>query len=87
MGSDSKVKYRGLHHSNESTRLKVLEELHRLKEKRLSTPFPFCELNCPFLTICSDNCTSECILSHLISLNTESPIDLEDERLIRIQWD
>lgn len=86
MDSDSKVKYRGLHHSNVSSRLKLLEELHRLKEKLSSTPFPFCELDCPFLTSCLDTCTSECILSLLMSLNTESPRDLGDDWMIRVQW-
>ncbi|MHA2215635.1 MAG: hypothetical protein ACXADW_12190 [Candidatus Hodarchaeales archaeon] len=78
--------YKGSHLNNVSSRLKVLEELHRLKEKLSSTPFPFCELDCPFLTVCLDSCTSECILSQLISLNTESPRDLEDERMTRVQW-
>ena len=78
--------YKGSHHSNESSRLIVLEELHRLKEKLSSTPFPFCELDCPFLTICLDICTSECILSLLMSLNSETPRDLGDDRIIRVQW-
>ncbi|MCK4849386.1 MAG: hypothetical protein KAT16_10185 [Candidatus Heimdallarchaeota archaeon] len=86
MGSDSKVEYRGINNSHGSSRAIVLEELHRLKEKLNSTPFPFCELTCPWLTICLDISTSECILSLLLNVNSENPKELGEEGFIRIQW-
>ena len=86
MGSYSKVEYRGINNSHGSIRAIVLEELHRLKEKLNTTPFPFCELNCPWLTICLDNSTSECILSLLLNVNSENPKELGEEGRIRIQW-
>lgn len=86
MDSDSKAKYRGLFQRNASSRLLVLEELQRLKEKMCQTPFPFCEVDCPWLTICLDITASECILSLLLSLSSEKTGDIDDEKLIRIQW-
>ena len=66
MGSDSKVEYKGIHHTNVSSRVIVLEELHRLKEKLSSTPFPFCELDCPWLCLCRIIIPPGCILNDLI---------------------
>ena len=86
MDSDSKVKNRGIQHSNESSRLIVLEELHRLKENLTSTPFPYCELDCPWLTVCLEIHTSECIISLLLSLNAENYRESEDNRILRVQW-
>ena len=86
MGSDSKVEYRGINHENASCRAIVLEELHLLKEKLNTTPFPFCELDCPWLTICLDISSSECILSFLLKVNSENPRDIGGKRVIRIQW-
>ncbi len=86
MDSDSKVEYRGINHSNVSCRAIVLDELHRLREKLNSTPFPFCELDCPWLTICLVISTSECILSLLLGVNTENSRVMGEKRIIRIQW-
>ena len=86
MDSDSEVKYRGKQHINESSKLRVLEELHQLKEKLFATPFPYCELDCPWLNVCIDIDTSECILSLLLNLNTENYRDLGDSVAFRIQW-
>ena len=86
MGSDSKVEYKGIHHSNGSSRVLVLEELHRLKEKLSSTPFPFCELDCPWLSICSEISTSECILSLLFDVKTENYKEIGEKNTNRIQW-
>ena len=86
MGSDSKVEYKGIHHNNGSSRVLVLEELHRLKEKLSSTPFPFCELDCPWLSICFKISTSECILSLLLDVKTENYKEIGEESTNRIQW-
>jgi hypothetical protein len=87
MGSDSKVEYRGIDHNNGYCRAIVLEELHRLKEKLNATPFPFCELDCPWLTFCLEKFASDCVLSLLMSLNSENPREIDDEGFIRIKWD
>ena len=86
MGSDSKVEYRGIHQNNGSSRAIVLEELHRLKEKLVATPFPFCELDCPWLAICLDISTSECILSILLKVNTENHRETGEHGTIQVNW-
>jgi len=86
MGSDSKVEYKGIHHSNGSSRAIFLRELHHLKEKLASTPFPFCELDCPWLTICLEISTSECILSLLWDMNNEYSEEIAEGNINQIQW-
>ena len=72
MGSDSKLKYNEGFQYKVSSRAMVLRELHQLKEKMQMPPFPFCELDCPWLRFCCKNPVSECILSLLISINSEN---------------
>ncbi len=86
MGSDSKVETRGIDHSKVSSRAIVLRELHNLKEKLNSTPFPFCELDCTWLSICLKNNVSECILSILISAGNEIIEENQEEMISRVQW-
>jgi len=86
MGSDSKVEYKGIRLSNRSSRALFLRELNHLKEKLCLTPFPFCELDCPWLTICLEISTSECILSLLWDVNNEYYEEIEEERINRIHW-
>ena len=86
MGSDSKDETRGMQYHKASCRDIVLRELHNLKEKLNSTPFPFCELNCSWLAICRENNGSECILSILIGASKELQGENEEEITSPVQW-
>ncbi len=52
-----------------SIRQILLSELHKVKERMISTPQPYCELDCPWLIFCRKFHLPGCILSDLIESN------------------
>ncbi len=66
MDSDSIFPPTKKHKSGISTRTQLLLELQKAKERTLSTPQPYCELDCPWLVYCRKFQLSGCILSDLI---------------------
>jgi len=70
MDSDSFSIQRGKLNTGISTRQLLLSELKKTKERMiLSTPHPYCELDCPWLFLCGKFQLSGCILSDLIDSN------------------
>jgi hypothetical protein len=54
------------HKSGISIRTRLLFELQKVKERIITTPQPYCELDCPWLVFCRKFHLSGCILSDLI---------------------
>jgi len=69
MNSDSFSFQRGNLNTGISTRQLLLSELKKAKQRMISTPHPFCELDCPWLIFCLKFQLSGCILSDLIDSN------------------
>jgi len=69
MNSDSFSFQRGNLNTGISTRQLLLSELKKAKQRMISTPHPFCELDCPWLIFCRKFQLSGCILSDLIDSN------------------
>jgi hypothetical protein len=70
-----------------SIRQTLLSEIQRAKERMISTPQPFCELDCPWLIFCKKFQLSGCILSDLIESNLLRNITfnstVKEENIIR----
>lgn len=76
MDSDSIFLPTKKHKSGISTRMQLLFELQKAKERIISTPQPYCELDCPWLVFCRKFQLSGCILSDLIDSSIFSNIRL-----------
>ena len=76
MDSDSIFPQTKKHKSGISTRMQLLFELQKAKERIISTPQPYCELDCPWLVFCRKFQLSGCILSDLIDSSIFSNIRL-----------
>jgi hypothetical protein len=55
--------------SGYSTRNLLLKELHLASKRLLRTPFPFCESDCPWISICRKIKATECISAFLLEIN------------------
>ncbi len=66
MGSDSFTLYSKKISNDPSTRSILLEELRKVKEKLNTTPHPYCEIDCPWLSLCRSFSSLRCILNDLI---------------------
>ncbi|MFX0184313.1 MAG: hypothetical protein ACFE95_14615 [Candidatus Hodarchaeota archaeon] len=64
----SQSKLRGV-----TTRFLLLRELQKAKERLNSTPYPYCELDCPWLILCRElykkNPQFDCIFTTLTDSN------------------
>ncbi|UCG90759.1 MAG: hypothetical protein JSU57_03230 [Candidatus Heimdallarchaeota archaeon] len=66
MGSDSFSLYSKNTSTESSTRSILLEELQKVKEKLIATPHPYCEIDCPWLSLCRSITSPGCILNDSI---------------------
>ena len=50
-----------------------LEEMTKVKMRLKNPPYPFCELDCPWINFCRQNLHLGCILSVMIELGVLAP--------------
>lgn len=84
MDSDSIFPPIKKHKSGISIRMQLLFELQKARERIISTPQPYCELDCPWLVFCRKFNLSGCILSDLIDSSFFSNITsnwMEDDSI------
>jgi hypothetical protein len=86
MGVTSKTEYGKITTSGKSIRTLLREELHKASIRLEMTPFPFCELDCPWLPVCRKIRTSECISAFLIEATSSYQGDYGDESDFQISW-
>ena len=86
MSVTSKTDYGKITSSNSSIRTLLLEELHKASLRLEITPFPFCELDCPWLPMCKKIKASECVSAFLIEATSSYHSDCGDESEKHISW-
>jgi hypothetical protein len=69
MGSDSFQHFSRAKSKGISTRSLLVEELQKAKERLITTPHPYCESDCPWISLCRKISPPGCILSDLINPN------------------
>lgn len=69
MGSDSFHHFSRITLRVVSARSLLIEELQKAKERLSITPHPYCEPDCPWLSLCRRSSPPGCILSDLIDPN------------------
>lgn len=69
MGSDAFLLYSKTTSKGVSTRSLLLEELQKVKIKLITNPHPYCEPECPWLSLCRRISPPGCIFNDLIDPN------------------
>lgn len=65
MNSDFKLDFGRVGKPHISTNSLLMEELKRIRKKLEIILFPFCELDCSWISVCTKIQTVECIINYL----------------------
>ncbi len=87
MHTDLKLDFRETARPQSTTHSLLLSELKRLRKKLKIIPFPFCELDCTWISICTENQPQECILSMFHFVNQELSTQGSRYDSARYVWD
>ncbi len=71
MHSDFNLDSGGINELHSTTRKLLTDELRQLRKRMKIIPFPFCELECPWLPICRIKQPLECVISVIREANQE----------------
>ena len=86
MNSDLKLDFERAKKSYSSTHSILTEELKKLRIKLMLIPFPFCELECAWISVCTKIQPSECIISSLREVNQELQVSETKHHYIQYFW-
>ena len=71
MNSAFKLDFGRVGKSHSLTHRLLMEELNRITKKLEIMPFPFCELDCAWITVCTKIQPVECIINFLREANKD----------------
>jgi hypothetical protein len=86
MNSDLKLDFKRVKKSHSSAHSILTEELKKLRIKLKLIPFPFCELECAWISICTKIQPLECIISSLREINQELLDSDTNNEIIQYSW-
>ena len=86
MNPDLKLEFDRVKRSPSSTHRILTEELKRLRRKLEIIPFPFCELDCAWISFCIKIQPVECIISSLRVANQELIKSEVQDVLVQYSW-
>jgi len=71
---------------NYSTRQLLLKELQLASKRLLTTLFPFCELDCPWISICRKIKATQCISAFLLEIDNTDKLNYGLYPDVHIHW-
>ena len=86
MNSDFKLDLERVGKSHSSTHSFLMEELKRIRKKLEIIPFPFCELDCSWITVCTKIQTVECIINYLREANKDLTDFSASNEQVQYNW-